>query len=175
MPDYRRNWVPGGTYFFTVNLLERKRDLLVTEIDLLRDSMRRVKRLYPFEIVAWVVLPDHMHCIWILPAGDADFATRWRLIKLLFSKGLPKQERLSSVRKKRKERGIWQRRFWEHTIRDENDYMRHVDYVHWNPMKHGLVQKLTAWPYSSFHRYVRDGIYQEDWAGGLEAEPAVTE
>jgi len=86
MPNYRRNWVAGGTYFFTVNLLERKRDLLATEIDLLRDSVRSVKRLYPFEIAAWVVLPDHMHCVWTLPPGDTDFATRWRLIKLLFSK-----------------------------------------------------------------------------------------
>jgi putative transposase len=116
-----------------------------------------------------------------LPANDADFATRWRLIKLLFSKGLPKQERLSSIRKKRKERGIypqghkWQRLFWEHTIRDDNDFRRHVDYVHWNPMKHGLVQTIASWPYSSFHRYVRDGIYPEDWAGGLEAQPDIIE
>jgi putative transposase len=105
MPDYWRNWVPGGTYFFTVALLERKRDLLVAEIELLRESVRRVKRLYPFEIVAWVVLPDHLHCIWSLPEGDADYPKRWRLIKLLFAKGLPKQERLSAVRR-RKERGI---------------------------------------------------------------------
>ena len=101
MPNYRRNFVPGGTFFFTVTLLERKRDLLVSQIDLLRDSMRRVKRLYPFEIVAFVVLPDHLHCIWTLPPDDADYPTRWRLIKLLFAKGLPKHERLSSVRQKR--------------------------------------------------------------------------
>lgn len=100
IPDYRRNWVEGGTYFFTVNLLKRKRDLFVTEIDFLRKLVRRVKRLYPFEIVAWLVLPDHMHCIWMLPTGDSDYATRWRLIKLLLSKGLPKQERFSSIRKK---------------------------------------------------------------------------
>jgi putative transposase len=116
LPDYRRNWVPGGTYFFTVTLLERKRDLLVTEITLLRNAVRRIKHLYPFEIVAWAVLPDHLHCVLRLPPGDADYATRWRLIKLLFSKGLPKQERLSSVRKRRNERGIWHRRYWEHTI-----------------------------------------------------------
>jgi putative transposase len=174
MPDYRRNWVQGGTYFFTVNLLERKRDLLVTEIELLRDSVRRVKHLYPFDIVAWVVLPDHMHCIWTLPASDADFATRWRLIKLLFSKSLPKQERLSATRKSRNERGIWQRRYWEHTIRDEMDFKRHVDYVHWNPMKHGLVQQLKDWPYSSFHHYVRDGLYPDDWVDGLESPLEVT-
>jgi putative transposase len=130
MPDYRRNWVPSGTYFFTMALLERKRDLLVAEIELLRDAVRRVKRLYSFEIVAWVVLPDHLHCVWTLPPGDADYATRWRLIKLLFAKGLPKQERLSSVRQRRNERGIWHRRYWEHTIREERDLANHVDYVH---------------------------------------------
>lgn len=167
MPNYRRNWVPGGTYFFTVALLERKRDLLVAEIDLLRDSVRRVKRLYPFEIDAWVVLPDHLHSIWTLPPNDADYAKRWRLIKLLFSKGIPKHERLSSVRVNRKERGIWQRRYWEHTIRDDDDYRHHIDYVHWNPMKHGLVEKISDWPYSSFHRYVKAGLYTDDWAGDL--------
>ena len=127
--------------------------------------MRRVKRLYPFDIVAWVVLPDHLHCVWTLPTGDADYATRWRLIKLLFSKGLPKQERLSSVRQKRKERGVWQRRFWEHTIRDDDDYRHHIDYVHWNPVKHGLVKNVSDWPYSSFHRYVKVGLYPPDWSG----------
>jgi putative transposase len=105
MPYYRRNFVAGGTYFFTVTLLERKRDLLVTEIDLLRQAVRQVKQLYPFGIVAWVLLPDHLHCIWTLPSGDADYPTRWRLIKLLFAKVLPKQERLSAVRKRRNERG----------------------------------------------------------------------
>lgn len=133
MPDYRRNFLPGGTFFFTVALLERKRDLLVDRIDLLRESVRRVKRRYPFEIVAWVVLPDHLHCIWTLPDGDADFATRWRLIKLLFCKGLPKTERLSAVRRRNAERGIWQRRYWEHTIRDGRDFSAHVDYIHFNP------------------------------------------
>ncbi|WAK00595.1 REP-associated tyrosine transposase [Methylobacter sp. YRD-M1] len=142
MPDYRRNWVPGGTYFFTVTLLERKRDLLVTEITLLRDAVRRIKHLYPFEIVAWVVLPDHLHCVLRLPPGDADYATRWRLIKLLFSRGLPKQERLSSVRNRQNERGIWHRRYWEHTIRDERDLAHHVDYVHWN--LRGLTLILTC-------------------------------
>jgi putative transposase len=154
LPDCRRNWVQGGTYFFTVTLLERKRDLLVTEIALLRDAVRRIKHLYPFEIVAWVVLPDHLHCVLRLPPGDADYAARWRLIKLLFSKGLPKQERLSSVRKRRNERGIWHRRYWEHTIRDERDLAHHVDYVHWNPVKHRLVTRVSEWPYSTFHRYV---------------------
>ena len=116
MPNYRRNFVAGGCYFFTVNLLERDRTLLTDHIDLLRDSVRRVKLLYPFHIDAWVVLPDHMHCVWTLPPDTSDFSVRWRLIKLLFSKGLPRTERLSATRQRRSERGIWQRRYWEHTI-----------------------------------------------------------
>lgn len=176
MPDYRRNWVPGGTYFFTVALLERKQDLLVAEIERLREAVRRVKRRYPFEIVAWVVLPDHLHCIWTLPPGDADYATRWRLIKLLFVKSLPKGERLSTVRKRRHERGIWHRRYWEHTIRDERDLANHVDYVHWNPVKHGHVAKVAEWPFSTFHRYVENGIYARDWGGsGISTDDACGE
>ncbi|MBM4208463.1 MAG: transposase [Gammaproteobacteria bacterium] len=170
MPNYRRNFVAGGTYFFTVALLERKRDLLVAEIATLREAVRRVKRLYPFDIVAWVVLPDHLHCIWTLPAGDADYPTRWRLIKLLFAKGLPKQERLSAVRKRRNERGVWHRRYWEHTIRDERDLNNHIDYIHWNPVKHGLVREVKDWPHSTFHRYVKEGIYPENWCGDMSME-----
>jgi putative transposase len=176
MPDYRRNFVPGGTYFFTVALLERKRDLLVAEIELLRDAVRRVKRLYPFDIVAWVVLPDHLHCIWTLPDGDSDYPTRWRLIKLLFAKGLPKVERRSAIRKKRGERGIWHRRYWEHTIRDERDLNNHIDYVHWNPVKHGLVSAVKDWPYSTFHRYVHAGILPSNWmAANIELDVVVGE
>ncbi|ESS71644.1 transposase [Methyloglobulus morosus KoM1] len=175
MPDYRRYRVPGGTYFFTVNLLERKKDLLVRHIDDLREAVRMTKRERPFHIDAWVVLPDHMHTVWTLPPGDDDFSNRWKSIKIRFVQKLPRTERRSKVRIAKGERGIWQRRFWEHVIRDENDYMRHVDYVHWNPMKHGLVQKVADWPYSSFHRYVRDGIYPEDWAGGLESQLDVIE
>ena len=168
MPNYRRNFVPGGCYFFTVNLLERKRNLLTEHIDLLRDSVRTVRRMYPFHIDAWVVLPDHMHCVWTLPPDDDDYPLRWRLIKLLFSKSLPATERLSSVRKRRGERGIWQRRYWEHTIRDERDYARHIDYVHVNPKKHGYVKQVVDWPYSTFHRYVADGSLPTDWCGALE-------
>ena len=175
MPNYRRNFVAGGTFFFTVALLERKRDLLVKEIDPLRDAVRRVKRLYPFTIVAWVVLPDHLHCIWTLPAGDADFATRWRLIKLLFVKTLPRDERRSAVRRKRRERGIWHRRYWEHTIRDDRDLRSHVDYIHFNPVKHAWVPRVSDWPFSTFHRYVRNGLLAEDWAGGDQALAGVEE
>lgn len=168
MPDYRRNFVPGGSFFFTVNLLERRQDLLVRHIDLLRDAVRRVRRLYPFHIDAWVVLPEHMHCIWSLPPGDVDYPSRWRLIKLIFSKAMPSNEWISPVRQKRQERGIWQRRYWEHTLRDERDFAAHVDYVHINPLKHGLVERVADWPHSTFHQYVRDGILPADWAGGGE-------
>lgn len=168
MPDYRRNFLPGGSFFFTVNLLERRRGLLTCYIDLLRNSVRRVRRLYPFRTEAWVVLPDHLHCVWTLPPGDSDFAVRWRLIKLLFCKELPQEERLSAVRHRRNERGIWQRRYWEHTLRDEKDFQAHVDYVHINPVKHGLAKKAADWPYSTFHRYVRAGILSVNWAGGDE-------
>lgn len=168
MPDYRRNFLLGGSFFFTVNLLERRRELLTCHIDLLRDSVRRVRRLYPFRIEAWVVLPDHLHCVWTLPPGDGDFAVRWRLIKLLFCKELPRDERLSAVRRRRNERGIWQRRYWEHTLRDEKDFQAHVDYVHINPVKHGLVERAADWPYSTFHRYVKAGVLSTNWAGGDE-------
>lgn len=120
-------------------MLEKNNNLLVQHIDLFRRCVRDIKRRFPFEIHAWIVLPDHLHCVIELPAGDADFATRWRLIKANFSKGLPDTEYKSAVRIARGERGIWQRRYWEHLIRDENDFRAHVDYVHINPVKHGLV------------------------------------
>jgi putative transposase len=168
MPNYRRAWHPGGTYFFTVNLLERgDNDLLVRHIDLLRETIRSVKQRHPFVIHGWVVLPDHMHCVIELPENDDNFPLRWRLIKMGFSKLLPKQERLSDVRKRRGERGIWQRRYWEHLIKDEKDYQAHMDYVHINPIKHGLVSKVIDWPYSTFHHLVKTGIYPNDWAGSV--------
>jgi putative transposase len=173
MPNYRRAYVPGGTWFFTVNLLQRHgNDMLTREIALLRSVTGRVRRLHPFMIDAWIVLPDHLHCVWTLPAGDADFSTRWRLIKTLFSRALPKTERRSAVRIKAGERGIWQRHYWEHCIRDEDDYCRHVDYVHVNPLKHGLVRRVADWPYSTFHRAVRSGIYPIDWCGDVSASVA---
>ena len=169
MPDYRRAWHPGGTYFFTVNLLQRHgNDLLTRHVDLLRDTVRSVRRRHPFTIHGWVVLPDHLHCVIELPQNDADFATRWRLIKMDFSKALPRTERLSEVRARRGERGIWQRRYWEHLIRDEADFRAHMDYVHINPMKHGLVKRVADWPHSTFHHLVEQGVYPKDWAGGDE-------
>ncbi len=169
MSNYRRAFVPGGTWFFTVNLLQRRgNDLLVREIATLRRVVRDVRKRYGFHINAWVVLPDHLHCVLTLPPGDSDFSLRWRLIKSGFSRAMPKTETLSAVRKAAGERGIWQRHYWEHLIRDELDYRRHVDYVYVNPLKHGLVQCVVDWPYSTFHRDVAAGIYPADWCGARD-------
>jgi len=168
MPDYRRNRVPGGTYFFTVNLLERQSSLLEEYIDCLREAVRVVRLRQSFHIDAWVVLPDHMHCVWTLPEGDADYSSRWKAIKIAFSKSIPKTERLSVVRMAKGERGIWQRRYWEHTIRGDKDYAAHVDYCHINPLKHGLVKQVVDWPYSTFHELVKRGVYPTNWAGDVE-------
>lgn len=167
MSNYHRARVPGATYFFTVNLRNRTSDLLVREIELLRATVRATKSLHPFHIDAWVILPEHMHCMWTLPGGDEDFALRWQVIKFAFAKRLPKTEARNSTNIARGERGIWQRRYWEHLIRNDLDYQRHFDYIHFNPVKHEYVRRVADWPYSSFHRAVRDGIYSPDWAGGF--------
>ena len=165
VPDYRRYRVAGGSYFFTVNLQNRDRPLLIEHIDALRQAVRRVRELMPFHIDAWVVLPEHLHALWTLPEGDADFPRRWQAIKMGFSKRVTKGEALSESRRRRGKRGIWQRRYWEHTIRDDRDYAAHLDYIHFIPVKHGLVADVAAWPYSSFHRCVAIGLYPADWAG----------
>jgi putative transposase len=175
MPNYRRALVLGGCWFFTVNLLDRRAHLLTDHIEVLRDATRKTRQQYPFEIDAFVVLPDHLHAVWTLPPGDADFSTRWRLIMSHFTRSLPKNERLSRVRQARGERGIWQRRFWEHLIRDDADYARHVEYCYINPIKHALVRRVRDWPHSSFHRDVRAGIFPEGWAGDSEAVGAFGE
>jgi putative transposase len=164
MPNYRRGRVAGGTYFFTVTLRNRRAATLTNNIDLLRTAVRRVRAHHPFEIDACVVLPDHLHCIWTLPPDDDRYSLRWRLIKSIVSKGLPPAERRPRKLCVRSERGIWQRRFWEHTIRDDRDYARHLDYIHFNPVKHGYVPRAADWPYSTFHTYVRDGVLPLDWA-----------
>ena len=168
--DYRRVWHQGGTYFFTVNLLQRKgNDLLVRHIEELREAIKEVKARHPFRIHGWVVLPEHLHCVIELPPDDADYATRLMLIKMRFSKALPKTERRSTIRVKRRERGIWQRRYWEHLIRDEADYRAHLDYIHYNPVKHGWVKQVKDWPYSTFHHWVGQGAYPLGW-GGCEGD-----
>ena len=162
---YRRADVRGGTYFFTVNLAERDGGLLVEHVETLRTAVRTIREKHPFEIDAWVILPDHLHAIWTLPEGDNDFATRWMLIKSGFSRRIGRKERIAVSRAKKGERGIWQRRYWEHLIRDDQDYARHVDYIHYNPVKHGHVQQVRDWPHSTFHRHVERGAYSADWGG----------
>jgi putative transposase len=169
MPNYRRNRVPGGTFFFTVNLLDRRSNLLVAHIDALRNTVRQVHARAPVH----VVLPDHMHCRWTLPQGDADFPGRWRAIKTAFAKSLPIGEPRSPVMTSRGERGIWQRRPSEHTIRDDRDFAAHMDYTHFNPVKHGLAADPADWPHSSFLRCVASGMYPADWRGGSD-EPQQT-
>jgi putative transposase len=163
MTQYRRDSTAGGTWFFTVNLAERRSALLVDEIDTLRAAFRSVRTRHPFDVNAIVILPDHIHAIWTLPEGDADFALRWRLIKTTFSRAQPAFERRSESRKSRHERGIWRRRYWEHRIRDSRDMSAHVDYIHINPLKHGHVIRVRDWPWSSFHRHVREGLLPCDW------------
>ena len=172
MTDYRRSRISGASYFFTVNLADRSQALLTQNIALLRSAFEYTRERHPFIVDAIVVLPEHLHAIWTLPEGDRDFSLRWRLIKTVFSRGLSHGEHRSNSRQSKGERGIWQRRYWEHLIRDEVDFSRHVDYIHINPLKHGLVKRVTDWPHSSFHRYVRAGILPMDWAGaeGVELE-----
>lgn len=168
MTDYRRVWSPGATWFFTVNLADRGSRLLVEQIELLRASFQHVQQAHPFKIVATVVLPDHMHAIWELPPGDTDYALRWRLIKTGFSRNLPKTEYRRPSLVDKHERGIWQRRYWEHLIRNEDDLDRHLDYIHFNPVKHGHVARAAGWPYSSFHQYVGKGWLPADWGAAFD-------
>ena len=165
MTSYRRNRVTGGCYFFTVTLADRRSRMLIDQIDALRAAFREVRQRHPFRIDAIVVLPEHLHAIWTLPEGDTDFSMRWRLIKASFSRSLPQIETVTASRIGKGERGIWQRRFWEHTIRDDRDFERHIDYIHFNAVKHGHVRQVRDWPYSSFKHLVRQGVYPDDWAG----------
>jgi putative transposase len=152
MTAYRRNLVAGGAYFFTLNLADRRSSLLTDNIGLLRAAFRHPRRRHPFAIDSIVILPDHLHALWTLPAGDRDFSTRWRLIKSHFSRGLPVTKHVSASRSHKRERGIWQRRFWEHTIRDDDDFARHVDYIYfrsntamWSESKIGRFHHSIAW------------------------------
>ncbi len=166
MPNYRRVFIPGGTWFFTVNLLERRRRLLTDNIGGLKLAIAQTKRAYPFRIEALVILPDHWHAVLTLPPDESDFPTRMRLIKSRFAKPLPRTERLSAVRQHKGERGIWQRRYWEHYIRDENDLRNHIAYCYFNPVKHSLVHRMRDWPHSTYHRDVRTVRFEPDWQMG---------
>jgi putative transposase len=158
MSDYIRPRVPGACVFFTVALADRGSQLLVKEVERLRAAVQETMTERPFRIETWVVLPDHLHAVWTLPEEDADYSVRWRLIKARFSRGLPVGP-LRRSHEARKERGIWQRRFWEHHVRGDDDLADHVRYCWWNPVKHGLAEKPEDWPYSSVHRDIREGKY----------------
>ncbi|MFH0780659.1 MAG: transposase [Pseudomonadota bacterium] len=175
MSTYRRIKAQGGTYFFTVVTYRRQRFLCDEPVrTALREAIREVQAACPFTIDGWVLLPDHLHCIWTLPEGDGDFSKRWAMMKRFVSKRcgseLLREEWLTESKRKRNESTIWQRRYWEYMISDEGDFLRHMDYLHYNPVKHGLVQSVKDWPYSTFHRYVRDGVYPEDWGGVRDGE-----
>ena len=168
--QYRRAKHKGGCYFFTVNLAERNRSLLTDHVDELRLCMKKTQQKHPYFVEAIVILPDHLHAVWTLPPEDNDYATRWMLIKSAFSRGLPKDERINTSRLKKRERGIWQRRYWEHLIRDDHDFARHIDYIHYNPVKHGYVNHPVDWQYSSIHRFIRRGILDKNWGVDLNSE-----
>jgi putative transposase len=164
MVNYRRNLLPGGTYFFTATLYNRHYHWLTEYIDELRHAFRKARNLHPFQIDAVVILPEHIHTIWTLPPSDADYPTRWKSLKAEFTRGLEKRGLPLSHRKDGSAL-VWQRRYWEHTIRNDTDLNHHIDYIHFNPVKHGLVERVAAWPYSSFHRYVHQGLLPTDWGG----------
>src|SRR4051794_9674121 len=165
MSRYRRAQIPGGSFFFTVTLADRSSDALVRHVDILREVYGSVQQQRPFTTVAICILPDHLHAIWTLPEKDADFSTRWGRIKTGFSRHLPPSPSRSASKLAKRKKGIWQRRYWEHVIRDESDMSRHVDYTHFNPVKHGLVARVRDWPHSSFHRYAERGTLPIDWGG----------
>lgn len=174
MTRYRRART-GHTFFFTLVAYHRRPILCHPTIrNSLRRAIQNLRHTRPFSIDGWVLLPDHLHCIWTLPDGDSDFSTRWSLIKRAVSRfsrdvALDPDSRSASARKHR-ESTIWQRRFWEHLIRDDIDFERHLDYIHFNPVKHGHVGRAIDWPYSTIHRYVKEGVYPGDWAGGPDPE-----
>jgi putative transposase len=174
--QYRRAYTKGGCYFFTV-VTEKRQPLFLddTNVNLLRDAFRAVMKKYPFVMDAVVILPDHLHCIWTLPANDADFSTRWRLIKTRFTKQCAYQYKQTpnANRIKKKQQAIWQHRYWEHQLRDERDVEQHIDYIHYNPVKHHYVNKASDWQYSSIHRYIKQGVIAEDWGVGDSVIPDV--
>lgn len=164
--NYRRAFLPGRTYFFTAVTCVRQRLFDdSSNVSLLRDAFRYVMDRHPFEINACVILPDHIHTIWTLAEDDGDYPTRWRLLKSFFTRKLitRSKELITSSRKMKGEQAVWQRRYWEHLIIDAEDLDRHLNYIHYNPVKHGLVKQVKDWPWSSFHRFVRSGLYPADW------------
>ena len=163
MVKYRRFKIRGGVYFFTVTLQDRHSNYLTKYISLLTAAMRVTRERWPFKTIALVVLPDHLHAIWQMPDEDDNYSIRWMKIKSYFTQKLTK-ENISIEKNTRRECNLWQRRFWEHTIRDEIDYEKHVNYIHYNPVKHNLVKRVGDWPYSTFHRYVKNGVLPANWS-----------
>jgi putative transposase len=176
MPEYRRPYIPGGSYFLTLVAYNRNPLFQVPEnISRLRAAIKTVKSERPFEIAGAVVLPDHQHFIWTLPPGDTAYSMRVGRLKALFTKSLPAEQRsaqaLPNSHRKRRESGVWQRRFWEHALRDEEDFQRHLDYIHYNPVKHGYAQCPHSWPFSSFHQWVQKGAYTANWCCTCNEKP----
>jgi putative transposase len=169
MVRYRRNFLAGGTFFITATLFDRRSRMLVEHIGALRTAFKLTRRRFPFGVDAVVVLPDHLHIVMTLPDGDSDFSTRLSLIKRRFTHAVG-STRAPIVRHANGEPALWQRRFWEHTIRDDRDFEQHTDYIHYNPVKHGLVGRVRDWPYSSFHRFVRLGVLPPEWGGDARQE-----
>ena len=172
---YRRAYIQGGSYFFTV-VTEKRRNIFAyaDNVNRLRAAFRTVMKKRPFQIDAAVVLPDHLHFIWTLPEHDSDYSTRWRLIKTAFTKDFPDKSSVDNFNRiKKNQQDIWQHRSWEHCLRDEKDFQQHVDYIHYNPVKHGLVKRANDWRYSSIHRYIRLGILDENWGGGIEFDEGI--
>lgn len=170
MPDYRRALSKGGTFFFTV--VTYKRNPIFKEelnIELLRWCFKKTISTHPFTIDAIVILPDHLHTIWTLPDDDNDYSTRWKLIKGAFSRHYsgPVAKGISESMLRKNEKGIWQRRFWEHMIRDDTDFSRHFDYIHYNPVRHGVVTSPIQWKHSSFRNYVEKGVYPSNWGDSV--------
>jgi putative transposase len=171
MSNYRRSYCQAGTYFFTVVAYDR-RPIFCEPIfrTALRNAIKETQLELPFDIDAWVLLPDHLHCIWTLPSNDDNFSIRWAKIKRNVTKQcscLHSQQLMTPSKYKRKESTLWQRRFWEHQIRSEQDFAHHADYIHYNPVKHGYVKQVADWQYSTFHRYVKQGFYPQNWSCNL--------
>ncbi len=179
MPQYRRLLIPGGSYFFTIVTFDRMPIFNNPHARTLLDAViLKTKSRHPFTTEAYCILPDHLHYLWTLPEGDADYSTRWKEIKRLFSRGYLKHVGpggfRNASRRNHGEAAIWQKRFWEHAIRNQEDFNNHVAYIHFNPVKHGLAKQVKDWPWSSFHRYVAAGIIDVDW-GGVDIDLAAGE
>jgi putative transposase len=173
MPTYLRSKTPGGTFFFTLVTFQRRRLFASPKnLEMLNNIIAEVRNEYPFTLDAWVLLPDHLHCLWTLPPKEADYSKRWGLIKARFTKAIASEAGRSALltgsRIRHAESTIWQRRFWEHQIRDERDLRMHLDYIHYNPVRHGMVTSPWKWPHSSFREFVRRNLYQVNWGENID-------